>query len=79
MATDDNKQIELASQKIFELGVQNLIVILGENGTYLYNKDTSDFLKLFKIIYLGKLKVLKEKMIVMLGLLLIIFQMIIQF
>ena len=53
MATDDNKQIELASQKIFELGIQNLIVILGENGTFLYNKDNSRF---FKIIqdYLAK-------------------------
>lgn len=50
MATDDNKQIELASKKIFEL---NLIVILGENGTFLYNKDNS----LFKTIYLGKLEV----------------------
>ena len=53
MPTEDNRQIELASQKIFELGVQNLIVILGENGTFLFNKDNSRF---FKIIqdYLAK-------------------------
>lgn len=47
MPTDDEKQIELASQKIFELGVQNLIVMLGEDGTFLYNKDNS---RLFNII-----------------------------
>ena len=46
MQTDDNKQIELACQKIFELGIQNLIVILGENGTFLYNKDNSRFFKI---------------------------------
>ena len=61
MATDDNKQIELASQKIFELGVQNLIVILGENGTYLYNKDTSRFFKIIQDYLFGKTKGVKRE------------------
>ena len=54
MPTDDNKQIELASQKIFELGIQNLIVILGENGTFLYNKDNLRFFKIIQDYLNGK-------------------------
>ena len=54
MTTDDNKQIELASQKLIELGVQNLIVILGENGTFLYNKGNSRFVSMIQDYYTGK-------------------------
>ena len=54
MPTDDNKQIELASKKIYELGVQNLIVMLGEDGTFLYNKDNSRFFKIIQDYLKGK-------------------------
>ena len=54
MSTDDDNQIELASQKMFELGIQNLIVILGENGSFLYNKDNSRFFRILQDYLFGK-------------------------
>jgi len=54
MPTENEKQIEEASQKIFELGVQNLIVLLGEDGTFLYNKDTSRFFNILQDYLKGK-------------------------
>ena len=55
MNIDNDNQIELASKKFYEIGIQNLIVILGEKGTFLYNKETSRF---FKIVqdYLSDIK-----------------------
>jgi ribokinase len=39
MPTDTMEQIELASKKLVDLGVKNLIVTLGEKGCLLYNKE----------------------------------------
>ena len=61
MPTDDEKQIELASQKIFELGIQNLIVILGEDGTFLYNKDNTRFFNVFQVYVKGKTRGVKRE------------------
>jgi ribokinase len=61
MPTDDEKQIELASQKIFELGIQNLIVILGEDGTFLYNKDNTRFFNVFQVYVKGKTNGVKRE------------------
>jgi ribokinase len=61
MSTDDEKQIELASQKIFEMGIQNLIVILGEDGTFLYNKDSSRFFNVFQVYVKGKTSGVKRE------------------
>ena len=61
MATDDEKQIELASQKILELEIQNLIVILGEDGTFLYNKDNKRFFNVFQVYVKGKTRGVKRE------------------
>ena len=39
MPTNNLEQVELACKKIIDLGVQNLIVTLGDKGCLLYNKE----------------------------------------
>ena len=43
MPTDTTERIILASKKLIELGVKNLIVTLGDKGSVLCNKDNVKF------------------------------------
>jgi len=50
MKIDSIESIELAAQKLFEKGVANVVITLGADGAYLYNKDGGKHISTAKVI-----------------------------
>jgi ribokinase len=50
MKIDSIESIELAAKKLFEKGVANVVITLGADGAYLYNKDGGKHISSAKVI-----------------------------
>lgn len=41
----DDRSVQSAAKKLFEFGVENVVITLGAKGVFLYNQSTSDFIR----------------------------------